>query len=106
MKTLVIDAIIGAGFPTLTLALTAEQAGLATFVGAYLSPSAQTHQWCRDKLEGETLQALQTIYEGLRSERDLQAILAGLHTSTYLQHQLSGMTQMHRSFSGEALLHD
>ena len=73
MKTLVIDAIIGAGFPTLTLALTAEQAGLATFVGAYLSPSAPTHQWCRDKLEGETLQALQTIYEGLRSERDLQA---------------------------------
>lgn len=73
MKTLVIDAIIGAGFPTLTLALTAEQAGLAVFTGAHFSPDAPTHRWVRSKLEDETLPVLQTIYEGLRSEREAQA---------------------------------
>lgn len=69
MKTLVIDAIIGAGFPTLTLALTAEQAGMAEFKGDLFDAK---HVWRRDKLEGQTLPVLQGIYEGLRAEREAQ----------------------------------
>lgn len=67
MKTLIIDAIVGAGFPTVTLAITAEQGGLAVYRAGYLEG---THVWLRDKLEDLSLKNLKMIYEGLRSERE------------------------------------
>ena len=71
MKTLITDAIIGAGFPTLTLAVTAEQAGLAHY-----SSIDSKHIWLRDKLEELDIPALKTVYEGLRAERESQEIQA------------------------------
>mgnify|MGYP001482491559 FL=1 len=70
MKTLVIDAIIGTGFPTITLALTAEQAGMAEYKAGFFE---NHHVWRREKLEEQSLESLKTIYEGLRAERELQA---------------------------------
>ena len=69
MKTLVIDAIVGVGFPTLTLALSAEKSHMATYIGGQFNAK---HQWNRAKLEELTLETLKTIYEGLRSEREIQ----------------------------------
>ena len=67
MKTLIIDAIVGAGFPTVTLALTAEQGGLATYKPGYLEG---THVWLRDRLEALSLKEVKMVYEGVRSERE------------------------------------
>ena len=69
MKTLVIDAIVGVGFPTLTLALSAEKSHMATYIGGQFNAK---HQWNRAKLEELPLETLKTIYEGLRSEREIQ----------------------------------
>lgn len=69
MKTLVIDAIVGVGFPTLTLALSAEKSQMATYIGGQFNAK---HQWNRAKLEELPLETLKTIYEGLRSEREIQ----------------------------------
>ena len=67
MKTLIIDAIVGAGFPTVTLALTAEQGGLATYRPGFLEG---THVWLRDKLEVLSLSEVKMVYEGVRAERE------------------------------------
>lgn len=68
MKTLIIDAIIGAGFPTLTLALTAEKAGLAEFINTGMFNTE--HRWIRASLEQESIDKLKMIYEGLRASRE------------------------------------
>ena len=71
MKTLVIDAILGAGFAgSFTLATQAEKAGLALFTG---NLHDEPWRWQRDKLEALELEELQGIYEGVRSEREIEA---------------------------------
>lgn len=67
MKTLVIDAICGVGFPTLSIALTAERAHLAHYVGGQ---NNARHEWRREKLQELDQETLQMMYEGLRTERD------------------------------------
>ena len=70
MKTLIIDAIIGVGFVgSFTLSTEAEKAQLAEFSGL---STGDSWRWRRDKLEELDLPALQTLYEGLRAEREMQ----------------------------------
>lgn len=70
MKTLIIDAIMGVGFVgSFTLSTEAEKAGLAEFSGL---STGDSWRWRRDKLEELDLPALQTLYEGLRAEREMQ----------------------------------
>lgn len=74
MKTLIIDAIIGVGFPSVTLALKAEQVGLTQHT--LFDRAAHTRQslaWHRPSLEALTLEELQGIYEGVRAERETLA---------------------------------
>ena len=67
MKTLIIDAICGVGFPGFAIGVEAERSRLA-----YFSGNAHNHgwQWRRDKLEGQSLEKLQALYENLRIARD------------------------------------
>lgn len=59
MKTLLIDAIIGVGFPSLLLWAEAEKAGMASAGG-----------WMRERLERCEESQLQALYQGLREARE------------------------------------
>jgi hypothetical protein len=63
LKELVIDAIIGAGFPSTQVADGATQAGLARWTGNQWNES-----WCwkREQLEVEPLADLQELYGKLK----------------------------------------
>jgi hypothetical protein len=65
MKTLVIDAICGVGFPTLTLSLECERKGVAYFAG-----DTRAWRWHREALEAQSLEFLQALYESLREARE------------------------------------
>lgn len=67
MKTLVLDAIIGVGLPSVTLALECERVGLARLAGDPFDPH---WEWIRDRLEACSLEQLQELYTGLREARD------------------------------------
>jgi len=65
MKTLVIDAIIGAGFHSVVIAQECERIGLATF-DKYHS----TWSWKREQLEKLELDPLQELYTAMRESRE------------------------------------
>ena len=67
MKTLVVDAIVGVGFPSDQLAVQCEMAGLALYTGTKKKAS---WMWVRKALERCELEQLQELYQGLREERD------------------------------------
>jgi hypothetical protein len=67
MKTLIIDAICGVGFPGFSIGVEAERNQLAYFSG---SSGNQGWRWRRDRLEMKSLEKLQALYENLRIARD------------------------------------
>jgi len=62
VKTLVIDAICGVGFPTLSIAIIAEKRRMADFI--------DRHRWRRERLEAMSLPELERLYTHLREARD------------------------------------
>ena len=71
MKTLVIDAIVGVGFPSVVLAGECERVGLAKFNGDQWNPG---WVWLRDRLEAVELESLQELYQGMREAREENVI--------------------------------
>lgn len=69
MKTLLIDAIVGVGFPAVTLALECEKVGMARFTGNQYNPS---WEWNRLALYKCSEEQLQELYQGVREERESQ----------------------------------
>lgn len=67
MKTLVIDAIVGIGFPSILLADECRKAGLAEFTGNQWN---EKYEWRRDQLEKVELEKLQELYTALREARE------------------------------------
>lgn len=67
MKTLVIDAIVGIGFPSVLLADECRKAGLASFTGNQWNDN---YEWRRDQLEKIELEKLQELYTALREARE------------------------------------
>jgi len=72
MKQLLIDAIVGADFPTIEIAVQAQKAGLARYTGTQHSES---WAWIRSKLDEQTEEFLQTLYQGLREAREPQTVI-------------------------------
>lgn len=71
MKTLVIDAIVGIGFPSMLLAEECRKAGLAAFSGHQWS---EGYEWRRDQLEKVSEEKLQELHTAMRESReDLEA---------------------------------
>lgn len=73
MKTFLIDAIIGCGFPTFGLAHEAERVGMADFCGNQANPR---WEWHREKLEALDENHLQALYQGLREAREDQVAVS------------------------------
>lgn len=67
MKTLVIDAIVGIGFPSMLLAEECRKAGLAAFTGNQWN---ECYEWRRDQLEKVSEEKLQELYTALREARE------------------------------------
>lgn len=65
MKTLVIDAIVGAGFHSVIIAQECERLGLASFDHHHTKWS-----WRREQLERLELEQLQELYTGMREARE------------------------------------
>ena len=70
MKTLVIDALIGAGFHSVVIAQECERVGLADFDKYHSKWS-----WRREQLEQLDLDKLQELYTAMRESREeLEAV--------------------------------
>lgn len=65
MKTLVIDALIGAGIHSVVLAQECERVGLAGY-----DKRTQTWSWRREQLERIDLERLQELYTAMREARE------------------------------------
>ena len=65
MKTLTIDAIVGAGFHSVVIAQECERIGLATF-----DKYRNTWVWRREQLEKLELDPLQELYTAMRESRE------------------------------------
>lgn len=65
MKTLTIDAIVGAGFHSVVIAQECERIGLATF-----DKYRNTWAWRREQLEKLELDPLQELYTAMRESRE------------------------------------
>lgn len=65
MKTLVIDALIGAGFHSVVIAQECERVGLADFDKFHTRWS-----WRREQLEQLDLDKLQELYTAMRESRE------------------------------------
>jgi len=65
MKTLVIDAIVGAGFHSVVIAQECERVGLADFDKYHTRWS-----WRRERLEQLDLDKLQELYTAMRESRE------------------------------------
>ena len=71
MKTLVIDALIGAGIHSVVLAQECERVGLAEY-----DKRTQTWSWRRERLEAIDLERLQELYTAMRESREeLQSVV-------------------------------
>ncbi len=68
-SVLVIDAIVGVGFPTIATGVLAERAGLATFKPA-TAISGSSWSWSRDKLNALDLPTLQELYVSLKEAQN------------------------------------
>ena len=67
-KELVVDAIVGIGFPSFVLGNECERVGLAKLISS--SYTGQHYEWIRSRLEAVALDKLQELYEGLREARE------------------------------------
>lgn len=67
MRTLLIDAIRGAGFPSMEYAAGCERRGLAVFAG---NQHNKSWAWRDGLLESRTEKELQDLYEQLRFQRE------------------------------------
>lgn len=65
-KVLIIDAIVGVGFPTYLLATECERAGLAI----YSQHHPDMYVWNRNALARNPIEKLQELYQGLCEARD------------------------------------
>lgn len=65
MKTLTIDAIIGAGFHSVVIAQECERIGLATY-----DNYRGSWNWKREQLEKLELDPLQELYTAMRESRE------------------------------------
>ena len=68
-SVLVIDAIVGVGFPTIATGVLAERAGLATFKSV-TAISGSSWSWSRDKLNALDLPTLQELYVSLKEAQN------------------------------------
>ena len=68
MKTLVIDALVGGGFPNPIIAVECEKVGLAEVFG---SPFEPQWRWNTAALAECELSTLQELYEAMREKRGL-----------------------------------
>jgi len=70
-RMMLIDAIVGVGFPSRVLGVAAENAGLAT-ITRLLVPGHDSPPfvWNRDALAAQPLPRLQALYEALCEARD------------------------------------
>jgi hypothetical protein len=66
MKTLIIDALCGVGFPSEQIALQCELAGLA------VRSADGRWSWIRDRLEAAPQQMLEELYSAMREYREKQ----------------------------------
>lgn len=64
---LLVDAICGVGFPTMTLGSECEKTGLAEFTGNQWNPA---WKWDRKALFHVPVEQLQELYQGLCDARD------------------------------------
>lgn len=67
MKTLLIDAIVGVGFPSTLLSEEAVRVGMARYTG---NQHVWGYEWLRERLERCEEPQLQALYQGLREARD------------------------------------
>ena len=63
MVDLLVDAVVGVGFPTLAIAIVAEREGMATFNG---NQHNESWRWNRDKLCRVSEEKLQALYHNLK----------------------------------------
>jgi hypothetical protein len=59
LRDMVLDAVVGVGFPTIGIAIIAERQGLAFFDG-------KGTRWIRDKLAALSEEKLQALYTNLK----------------------------------------
>ena len=59
LRDMVLDAVVGVGFPTIGIAIIAERQGLAYFDG-------KGTRWIRDKLAALSEEKLQALYTNLK----------------------------------------
>ena len=67
MKTLLVDAIIGVGFPSTLLSEEAVRVGMARYSG---NQHVWMYEWIRERLERCEESQLQALYQGLREARE------------------------------------
>lgn len=67
MRTLLLDAIRGAGFPSAEYAAACERTGLAVFTG---NQHNESWAWRAELLESWSEEKLQRLYEQLRLQRE------------------------------------
>lgn len=75
MKTLVIDAIVGIGFPSMLLADECRKAGLARSLAGHEPVYGDwvgnlSYEWRRDQLEKVSEEKLQELYTAMRESRE------------------------------------
>lgn len=66
-QLLLVDAICGVGFPSITLAAECQRVGMAEFTGNQWNPD---WKWDRKALRKLPHQTLQELYEGLCEQRE------------------------------------
>lgn len=67
-QQMIIDAICGVGFPSITLADQCQRVGLADFTGNQWNPD---WAWDRKALWKIKIEDLQALYDGLCEQRDI-----------------------------------
>ena len=85
MKTLIIDAICGVGFPSMIVASECEKLGLATFTGDQHNPE---WQWSREALAGCRIETLEELYGSLRTKREQQAAQSAQATAPQAENKV------------------
>jgi hypothetical protein len=72
MKTLLVDAICGVGFPSIEIGEHAVKAGAARYKGAIHDDN---YMWNRGVLLSEDEDILKQLYEGLREARSAETVI-------------------------------
>ena len=95
-RELLINAISGAGFPSMDFAIQEERCGLAHFTGNQMNPK---WEWNRETLRGLKIESLETIYDTITAD-DLDPIRCdNLHPFT--AHKIRKAEEFLRDILGE-----